>query len=384
MSLPRRILFTDFTLPYLLADDSVAIGGWAVQLEKWLRGISAIGLSGGVLTWKGANAHVGHALSFDLLETYDPDRGIRIAKYFYLYIPLLLKAARTFEPDVIIQSTHSIHTGIMAWIASRLNVPFVHWIASDIDADGRYKSEMALYERLAYSYGLDRARMIICQNEYQLAELRKIYPHKQLAIVENVFEMPAGTLSPLQRRERRYVAWLGVFRKPKNMPLLLRVARALPEIEFRVAGIPAQEMDADTAQALETLKSLSNVRFAGYMSRKDVLAFLAEASALLCTSHYEGFPNTFLEAFAVGTPVVTRKIVDPNTIVSRNDLGYVASDESGLIEAIRALAGLRDEEYSDLALRCRRYVEDSHAPKAAAGRLVSLIGTIDAAGSRRG
>ena len=48
---------------------------------------------------------------------------------------------------------------------------------------------------------------------------------------------------------------------------------------------------------------------------------------LLCTSDFEGFSNVFLEALAVGTPVVTRRHVDPDLIVLRHTLGASAEDE---------------------------------------------------------
>jgi glycosyltransferase involved in cell wall biosynthesis len=368
-----KLLFADFTLPYVLRNTNHPAGGWAAQLLQWAIGLSATGHRVGVLTFKGANALVGSQSVCDLIETYDPDRGVRVLKYFTSYIPALYEGARAFAPDAIIQSTRSIHTAIMASIADRLQIPFVHRIASDIDADDRYKNEMLFYERVAYRYGRGRASLIICQNDYQFAQMRRAYPDKRLLLLENVLDVPARTPAPRARRDRRYVAWLGVFRKPKNLSLLAHVAESAPEMEFHVAGRPSQDMDAETALALKRLETQSNVRLAGYVAPNGVFEFLSGATALLCTSHYEGFSNTFLEAFAAGTPVVTRAGVDPNAIIARNRLGYVARNDTDLVEGLRSICGTIQDEYDSLAYRCRQYVETHHAPEGAAHKLVIAL-----------
>ena len=125
-----KILFMDFTLPYLINDSGDGVGGWAVELGAWLRGLGEIGHQAGVLTWKGATDYIEKEVNFDLLDTYDPDRGVKVLKYFYYYIPSMLRTARKYNPDIIIQATACLNTGIMAFIASRIGVPFVYRVAN--------------------------------------------------------------------------------------------------------------------------------------------------------------------------------------------------------------------------------------------------------------
>ena len=67
------------------------------------------------------------------------------------------------------------------------------------------------------------------------------------AVLHNAIDIPAqdGALNP--REQRDYIAWVGVFKRQKNLGLLLRMARRYPQIEFRVAGAPPTRMDGESA-----------------------------------------------------------------------------------------------------------------------------------------
>jgi len=213
-----RFLFIDFTLPYLLKDTEYPVGGWAVQLNAWIKGLTTCGHQVGVLTWKGANDFIQKPLEFELIDTYDPAKGIKVLKYFYNYVPTLYKKSSEYQPDVIVQACAGLNTGIMAWIARRLKTPFVHRIANDVDADQRYQKILKKYEQKAYEYGLKKSVMVFCQNSYQYKSLRSKFPNKPLQIIANPFIPPCLSNKEIPSyKERNYIAWIGVFKKQKNI-----------------------------------------------------------------------------------------------------------------------------------------------------------------------
>lgn len=368
-----RILSIDFSIPYLLKDDNYPIGGWAVQLSIWLRALENAGHEAALLTWKGALAHVGSGQQIKLIETYDPARGVRVAKYFYSYIPKILAAARAYHPDVMIQGASAVHTAIMAFVAGQLGIPFVHRIVNDIHVDERWKSGLRSYEWLAYSWARHRTAAFLCQNEYQRVKLAALFPGKPIHVIQNAVVVAEDAPAPLPRAERRYVAWLGVFRYGKNLPLLLRIAQEFPAIKFRVAGLPERYVDQPTLEAVNGLRHLPNVELVGHVRRADVRQFLSEATMLLCTSDFEGFSNALLEALAVGTPVVTRRQVDPDSIVVRHALGASAEDELGLSKSVKAFLDMDANEYDAVARRCQTYVRANHSPTAKARELIAAL-----------
>ncbi len=368
-----RLLFIDFKFPYLLKDDDYPVGGWTVQLNNWLNGLQEVGHDVGVLTWKGANEYTDNRFSQTLIETYAPHKGIAVAKYFYSYIPAILNAARKYQPDVIIQATSNVHTGILSFVSRKLEIPFVHRVSSDIDTDARIASKLKKYQLIAYHYGIARADMILCQNHYQYTQLRRHHPNKIIKIFSNPFDTNQPLPMHRPRTNKKYIAWLGVFKECKNLPLLLSIARELPKQEFRIAGMPPSKMTKETSEAIEALKQLRNVTFVGYVKRKEVMNFLANSLSLLSTSHYEGFSNTFLESLIAGTPIIAPLRVDPDHFISKNKLGLISEDGNNLPLLISKMCNMDEEKYELMTKRCHSYVMDHHSPVAKAEELVQLL-----------
>jgi glycosyltransferase involved in cell wall biosynthesis len=89
---------------------------------------------------------------------------------------------------------------------------------------------------------------------------------------------------------------------------------------------------------------------------------MADAAMLLSTSDEEGFPNTFIQAWSVGTPVVSLKI-DPDHIIERVGLGMVSGSLERAITDINALIDapqLREE----IAVRAQQYIAEAHSEAA--------------------
>ena len=368
-----RILFSDFALPYLLKDAQYPVGGWAVELDAWLEGLCACGAKPGVMSWKGANEYVGKHLNYDLLNTYDPNKGIPILKYCYYYIPTMLNAAKNFKPDIIIQSCSGLQTGIMAFIAEKLKVPFVFRAASDMDSDQRYAINLPLYAQLAYKYGLKKASMILAQNEYQYTNFKRNYPNALVFKIYNPFKISCEKKNLKISMQEKYIAWLGVFKEAKNLPLLNEIAHKLPDVTFHVAGMPSKTIDSRTQNAINEMETLPNVHFVGYINRQNIMDFLANAVALLSTSHYEGFSNTFLESLFAGTPLIIPARIDPDNIIFNHKLGLVAQKDEELPSLVSEIWNLSDKNYYELAKYCKSYIKKHHDHNQKAIELLSLL-----------
>ena len=136
-------------------------------------------------------------------------------------------------------------------------------------------------------------------------------------------------------------------------------------MRFIVCGGPTTYMTpADYSErAIEQFKSIPNIEYRGQVSPADAVRITSESAVLLSTSQEEGFPQTFLEAWAYGTPVVTLGI-DPGSVISTCALGRVCADVDSAAAAVAQLVadpGLREA----LSKNAREYVGRAHTAAAA-------------------
>jgi glycosyltransferase involved in cell wall biosynthesis len=315
-----------------------------------------------------------------LLRVYAPRGRVPGVTYLFDFLPAMVRAARAYRPNFVIQAVAGSNTGLMWLLARLLRVPFIYRCANDIDVDNRVASRLSTVEQRLFRLGFTNADAYLPQNHFQANAIEEMFPGKPCLILHNPFLKP-DLRTVVAREGRNYVAWLGVFQPQKNLSLLARIAAAMPTTQFRVGGRPEIGMsDPATLQALEALKTMSNVTFVGYLKRTEVPSFLSRSIALLSTSHYEGFSNTFLEAWGSGTPMVAPAAVDPDGLVAANGLGKVTSDPEDLADALREIVSLSPAAYDALSHHCCDYVLREHDPTKLADALVNFLENLGARG----
>jgi len=124
-----------------------------------------------------------------------------------------------------------------------------------------------------------------------------------------------------------------------------------------MAGGPADEDRGLYNEVKARAEDISNVQFSGFVPFREIDGYYARASAYLCTSTIEGFPNTFLQAWDHGRPVVST--FDPDGIISQHNLGFHCTDFDDLVSAVRFAA----ENSWDYAERTRAYLRQYHSPE---------------------
>jgi len=364
-----KILFLDFEIPYLLEDISHPIGGSCIRMFTFSKGLIELGHKVGILTWKGANALVRSSCEIELVETYSPDGGIRKLRWFYLRFPKLFLKTKSFKPDIFICKSPTSMLGIMSIICFLLRVKLVFMVTNDVIADNRYIKKQNKINQILFFFGLQFSHAIFCQNQYQFDLFKKRFPKKYIFKITNPFFSLSKAVISTSSIKREYVAWIGIFQYQKNLPTLLKIVLENPDIKFKIAGSESPSIDQKTKLALEKLKVCINVSFVDYLKRSEIPHFLSKAFVLLNTSHYEGFSNTFLEAFAVGTPVISLG-VNPDNILTKYNLGFV-TDEKEVGEKIKTLKN--DAKFKDLNKRTVNYLHQYHDYKQLSMKLSSEL-----------
>ncbi|UPW01296.1 glycosyltransferase family 4 protein [Halorussus gelatinilyticus] len=215
------------------------------------------------------------------------------------------------------------------------------------------------YKRLVWR-ALSRADALIAQNERQRsAAVRRFGP--DVSLVPNGYPIPDETPhADIRRADRPVVLWVATLRDWKRPGLVLDLADEIPDADFVIVGGRADE-NPDLYDEIEReAGERDNVRFEGFVPYAEVDSYFAAADVFLNTSTDEGFPNTFLQAWAHRTPVASLN-VDPSGILADSEAGFCADDEFDvLVEILNSL--ITDAEwradYSDAAFE---YFRENHS-----------------------
>ena len=240
------------------------------------------------------------------------------------------------------------------------------------DTDVQPRQALCLRPRCwpLYAWGLSRADVIFVQHQGQFS---KLAPRWQLkaSVLPKVCDPSNGLYEKVvvkpQSLRAGYVAWVAMLRQPKRPELLIEIARRAPNISFVVCGgITSHRSKLGYGERIvDLLRQLPNVDYRGQLAADEAAQVIADAAVLLSTSEEEGFPNTFVQAWASGTPVVSLK-VDPNGIIENERLGSVAGSIERAIVDMHALLS-SPEERERIARRARRYIVNSHSEAAVIG-----------------
>lgn len=366
-----KILFINFNMHQLYLNENIPVGGATVQTSNWIKGFKEIGCKVGVLGFKNTNKQVFEENEIEFVASYEKEKGMRILRNFYYRIPQIYKAISSFDPDIIYSDVPSWQTIMFSTISKLQKRLFIQRISNDNMVDKRIISQNGKLKYLVFRMGLKSSEVILCQNDYQFDILKKRYPGKVIHKFHNPF-LADNNIEIL--KSRNYVAWIGIFQHQKNMDALLRIALTLSSIEFRIAGDAEDGIDAETMNTIRELKKLNNVIFVGYIENRKIPHFLSGAYCLLNTSYYEGFSNTYLESFSVGTPVVTTKSTDPDQIIEKNHLGFISDTYEELPACIMKIIENDPNESYGIA---RQYLVKYHNPKTLAMNLLGELGYSD-------
>ena len=218
-------------------------------------------------------------------------------------------------------------------------------------------------ERVLFRHGLRHADRILLQTHHQQASLLRGF-----GLTGTVLPMPCEGPSEQEyvppdpfRGIKPRVVWVGRLSAEKRLEWLIEIASQLPELAFEVAGAPAD--GEETARVLAArAAALANVTLLGKVPRSQMPGVYRNAAALLCTSTYEGFPNTFLEAWSHGVPVVST--IDPDGLIAARGLGVVAHEPSAIVAALRELLSTPARWHGSSG-RARDYFRERHTPEQA-------------------
>jgi glycosyltransferase involved in cell wall biosynthesis len=189
---------------------------------------------------------------------------------------------------------------------------------------------------------------ILAQSEHQRNALQRNYGLGSQ--VAGMFVAPPGEILPFEARTA-HALWVSNIRQVKRPDVLLELAGTLPEVVFRMVGGPLPGAEQEFVRARDMAAALPNVQFSGAMPYAQTGDAYAQARLLVNTSDVEGFPNSYLQAWSHGLPVVA--FFDPDGIIRRHGLGIAVQTPAQMRDAVLSLT----QDRAAWALASRRCLD---------------------------
>lgn len=111
-----------------------------------------------------------------------------------------------------------------------------------------------------------------------------------------------------------------------------------------------------TAEFKKLEEFTPNFKYLGEIDREEVCSLLERARLLVNTSDFEGFSNTFVEAWLRGVPVISLT-EDPDGFIRDRGLGAVSGSLDRLAADIEKFMNDTDG-WRETSARCRTFAEE--------------------------
>lgn len=341
----------------LTGEDSGHIGGVERQTALLAEWLTAKGHQVSIITWDEGGEKIEDIGGIRVIKLCKVSDGLPGFRFLMPRWSSLISALKKADAELYYHNCAEYVTGQVAIWCKANKKPFIYTVASDADCEIDLPNLKSKREELLFRHGLQQANLVITQTSKQQALLKQNYDID--ARVINMPATPPNYLAEFSRSalfSKQKVIWVGRLHKVKRLEWLFDIAQRLPNIQFEVIG-PADGKSSYNQALLTRLAECNNIDYLGKVSRYDMPKIYQNASLLCCTSIYEGFPNTYLEAWSYGVPVITT--IDPDNVINNNQLGFHAKSQDDFVNAIPRL--ISEQVYwQTCSTNCANYYTTNH------------------------
>lgn len=292
----------------------------------------------------------------NVLRAYNSDDGLPILRFLWPRLTSIWNCMKQADADVYYQQTAGMLTGVVAAFCKTHGRKSVFASASNPDLFLKTPRIRYSRDRWIYSFGLRNVDCIFVQNDEQ-SQLCKANFGRTPVLVPNCYAVPHRKSIDAPRRN---ILWVSTIRKLKRPELFLDLATTLPQYQFQMIGGPGK----DELELYESIKlrasTMPNVQFLGFVPFSKAEDYFDQALLFVNTSDSEGFPNTFLQAWARGVPTVS--FVDAGARLAGNPVGLIVSSFGEMVSTVSRFVTTASDRLAE-GKRSAEYVAMNHAPE---------------------
>jgi len=273
----------------------------------------------------------------------------------------LIREMRRINADIYYQAG-----GIPAIVSLACKIfgkKFIYSIASDwqvfstkenVILDRKYRNTVPFFSLLGNYLDIHLANSIIVQSLSQKHQLTENYK-RHSTLIKMSFPLPADA-TPVKPHPP-IIIWVGAFAPVKQPLLFVQLAQCFPEIQFFMIGGDSADIVLNES-VKQHAKRVPNLKLLGAVPFSEIGFYYRNASLLINTSMYEGFPNSFVQAWMYYVPVLSLN-ANPDNILTRYNVGIVSGDYNRMISDLGRL--LEDPILREkMGQNGRNYAEAEH------------------------
>ena len=288
-----------------------------------------------------------------IYKTYRLTAGIPLLRFLHPRLTSIWSALKRANADVYYTRTASMLVGVVAAFGRRHKKCTLFAAADNSDFSPSQTKIRYRRDNWIFKFGLRNSSRILVQNAEQ-KRLCKVNYGRNAKIVRNCYE-PPKEIGPQQRST---VLWVSTIRKLKCPELFIELAKLLPQKNFVMIGGPDRFQKDLYDSISRCAKDLKNMDFRGFVPYSRIDTYFNNARVFVNTSETEGFPNTFLQAWARSIPTVS--FFDCQARHGQERVGYCVeslAEMAGVVERLFA-----DElEYDRAGQVCLEYFKNRHS-----------------------
>lgn len=287
---------------------------------------------------------------------------IKLASLFEWWT--LARDIHRIKPSLVIIRGANASLPILTRVCKTENAKLIMFGASDSDFVPGHEILTNKVNKYLFHKGLYRTNYFVVQNNYQQKTLFENYKKDSLL-------MPNIWLSQNQIETNKDVydaIWVSNLRRLKRAEWFVELARSCPNQHFAIVGGVNNFEYYNEIKELCT--SVPNIDFLGAQPFGSVNSLMSRSRILICTSEFEGFPNTFLQAWAQSLPIITT--VDPNGVFQTHQIGIVIHNVDELKLAFTKL--IEDQSlYLEYKKNAELYFRNNHMGQTCYDRLMRFM-----------
>ena len=347
-----RICFVGLeNLPVLAPEfERYGIGGEQVQQTLLAKAFVRRGIPVSMVVGDYGQADAATWSGVQVYKAYRPREGIPVLRFVHPRWTKLWGALRRAAADVYYVSCAGAQIGQVAMWAARNERTMIFRVASDSDCEPERLLISLWRDRKLYEYGLRRATAILAQSTRQQALMQSNYG-LQSSVAYMLVDEPERELSLAERDIS--LLWVSNIQRLKGPDVFLELARRLSSCTASMVG--GQKLGSEDLydRVRADAARVGTPAFHGALPYRATSRLFERARVFINTSEIEGFPNTFLQAWIRGVPVVS--FFDPDDVIRREGLGHAAGSLDEMEGAVTRLMS-DPQTWLETSARCRAYM----------------------------